>query len=457
MKRLSSLTACRRRVLKNLVVLTTMTALPAMSATREWVGGGLNLFADAANWNPAGVPSAGDELRVLNGEANIVTGNDLTFALLRITRNANGVMSATVNQTGGKVTMTGGSGLRIGDGNREVGGQHVGTLNLSGSSEMFVNGGSTLMGANSGKGTLAMSGNAQFSTSVLFTVGDSGEADVTLEGSSKLTTSGEFRIGFGPFATGSVTVSDNAELSSTGTTFTVGRGGSHGTLTVNDNAVVSTTNTIVVADVLGGGGEAPVGTIELNGGVIVANAITEGVGSGTIKFNGGIVRAGAASDDFFADFESEDLQLIDSLKFDTNGNDVTITQALSGAGGVAKLGSGTLTFSSINVGYLGDTIIDEGTLSINSAFLASSSAVWLTTGATFDLSFVGSNPISELYIDGVAQGPGTYDSSTLSGFITGTGALVVAVPEPADYALGIGALLGIAIVARRRRMVPSIR
>ncbi len=51
--------------------------------------------------------------------------------------------------------------------------------------------------------------------------------------------------------------------------------------------------------------------------------------------------------------------------FDTNQNDVTLANVISGAGGITKKGSGVLTLTGTNT-YLGDTVITGGTLSVSS-------------------------------------------------------------------------------------------
>ena len=109
--------------------------------------------------------------------------------------------------------------------------------------------------------------------------------------------------------------------------------------------------------------------------------------------------------------------------------------------------------------YSGDTMIEEGILSITNAYLDDASAVYLTAGAVFDLGFAGSDTIGSLFFDGIEQGAGTYGAvgsgaTYQSSYFTGSGILNVAasamaiVPEPTALALG---LLGFLAVGSRRR------
>ena len=111
--------------------------------------------------------------------------------------------------------------------------------------------------------------------------------------------------------------------------------------------------------------------------------------------------------------------------------DTTFSGVLGGPGadentfGLAKAGSFTLTLSGANT-YSGDTSISAGTLSLGQAYLADTAAVRLTTGAGATLNLTHGQPdtVAELWIDGVQQLAGTYNSGNTS-FITGSGSLVV--------------------------------
>lgn len=97
-----------------------------------------------------------------------------------------------------------------------------------------------------------------------------------------------------------------------------------------------------------------------------------------------------------------------------------------------KDGTATLTLSGANT-YTGETTLKQGTLAIEQAYLADAAAVRVTTGATMDLTHGVADTVGELWIDGVQQNAGTYDSGNAS-FITGSGSLIVSSGPPAGSA-----------------------
>ena len=105
-------------------------------------------------------------------------------------------------------------------------------------------------------------------------------------------------------------------------------------------------------------------------------------------------------------------------------------------GGLIKSGPGTLELTGLNT-YSGDTAIQGGELSIQAAFLEDTSDVLLTTGATLNLDFVGTDEIDSLIIDGVEQTGGTWGAigsgaPHTTPLITGSGLLKVSLPGDLD-------------------------
>ncbi|MBX7209704.1 MAG: autotransporter-associated beta strand repeat-containing protein [Verrucomicrobiaceae bacterium] len=122
-----------------------------------------------------------------------------------------------------------------------------------------------------------------------------------------------------------------------------------------------------------------------------------------------------------------------------NGNASSTFNGLieDGAGKVAltKVGTGTLTLPTANT-YTGDTTVTGGSLSLSTASLAATSAVNLSTGTFLNLNFAGTNNITTLRINDLAQAPGTWGSLTSSAtnktaLVTGTGLLNITAPQPA--------------------------
>jgi fibronectin-binding autotransporter adhesin len=99
-----------------------------------------------------------------------------------------------------------------------------------------------------------------------------------------------------------------------------------------------------------------------------------------------------------------------------------------GAVSIVKSGTGSQTFTGLNT-YTGSTTVEAGALSItNLDTLSDTAAVNLTTGATLDLNFTGTDKVGALSIDGVFLSSGVYgavDSGAANetSLITGTGLL----------------------------------
>jgi autotransporter-associated beta strand protein len=102
----------------------------------------------------------------------------------------------------------------------------------------------------------------------------------------------------------------------------------------------------------------------------------------------------------------------------------TATIAANVSGGLIKQNTGTLTLSGANT-YTGNTTVNGGTLEIVQATIATNSTVTVASGAVLQLDFAVTNVVAGLVTNGVSAGPGVYNSTTASPFITGTGSLVV--------------------------------
>jgi fibronectin-binding autotransporter adhesin len=90
---------------------------------------------------------------------------------------------------------------------------------------------------------------------------------------------------------------------------------------------------------------------------------------------------------------------------------------------ITKVGTGTLTLTNLNT-YTGMTRVLQGGLSISQAYIGDTSDVFVLSSATLNLNFAGQDTIRSLFVNGVPQPAGTYNSAN-SPFITGTGELLV--------------------------------
>jgi len=116
--------------------------------------------------------------------------------------------------------------------------------------------------------------------------------------------------------------------------------------------------------------------------------------------------------------------------FDTNGNDVTLSNALAvgslATGSITKSGTGNLTLSGTNT-YTGGTSVDNGTLTLTSAFLDDASTIAIANNAVLNLTHSLADVVDALIIDGNPLPNGLYNASTpaTAGRITGTGSIQV--------------------------------
>jgi autotransporter-associated beta strand protein len=174
-----------------------------------------------------------------------------------------------------------------------------------------------------------------------------------------------------------------------------------------------------------------------------------------VYLNGGTLFATANSADFiqtytFAGNKNEVAVGTGGAHINTNGFGITITKVMKnsgGAGALTKSGAGTLKLTAHNE-YTGGTTIDAGTLVVESAGTLGSGNVTVNTaaiceirnpsGAIANLASVHLNGtgkltiatgvtevVSGLSIDGVPQGAGSYDATSLASHIAGGGSLQV--------------------------------
>ncbi len=126
------------------------------------------------------------------------------------------------------------------------------------------------------------------------------------------------------------------------------------------------------------------GTFNLDGGDLFVSKISDSGGNGAFNFNGGTLHARANSDNFLQAVQGIHVQTGGAI-INSEGCDVTITQALDGNGGLTKLGVGSLTFGGAPA-YSGPTVVSNGTLTVFAPNAFASSSCTVAGGAAFGIA-----------------------------------------------------------------------
>lgn len=181
---------------------------------------------------------------------------------------------------------------------------------------------------------------------------------------------------------------------------------------------------------LGGATPNGYGAYTISGGSIYIGTNTVSQSSGITTVSGlYAINLGGGTVGAFANWSSSmNINLTNlngSVTFDTAGNLITLSGALSGSGGLTVAGAGVLELSGANT-YTGDTTVSAGsTLKLDVAG-SSVGAFRAANGATLNLNYSGTYVVGHFYTNGIALPVGIYNSSNLGGFITGSGSVQVA-------------------------------
>jgi autotransporter-associated beta strand protein len=202
----------------------------------------------------------------------------------------------------------------------------------------------------------------------------------------------------------------------------------------SDNATTVGGTGVVDLDQGWGGAGVAQNTFNLNGGTLSVFGIVSANtgGTRTFNFNGGTLKA-VDNNTAFLDLGTGNAHAyvkINGAIIDTDSKNVIIASALehspaaSTDGGLTKNGNGTLNLTGAN-SYKGNTVVQAGTLQLAQAGLYSTSTVSISNAAVLQLDFATTNHVSALVTNGIAAGSGVYGSANSSGYITGTGYLLV--------------------------------
>ena len=368
------------------VALFLVAAAPACAQTSTWTNTGSGNWTTPGNWDTGTVPSATVGADIENGGTAVVTSSGQTVGLLQVGVTGTGSL---LIQNGGTLTQASGAAFTV------IG---TGSITINGQGSTYSTPNDLLLGRGTGTNAITVENGGQLYTGNAF-VGEGSSSvstniGATVTGAGSYWNAGEFLgVGGGPNAA-TLTISDGATVTAQstvaiesigsgatgiatvtgpgsqlllpGTALAVGEfingGEGNGTLTISNGGLVSA-QTVTLGEFDAG----TTGVLNLDGtssarGVLVTTSLAKDLGSGTVNFNGGILRAGASSSNFISGFGAGSL-VVDTggLYLDTNGFDVTITDGLSGSGGLTKIGSGTLVLDSDNT-LRGNSEVSAGTL-----------------------------------------------------------------------------------------------
>ncbi|MEO7098238.1 MAG: autotransporter-associated beta strand repeat-containing protein [Luteolibacter sp.] len=378
----------------------------------------------------AGSLSAGTELWV--GQSGTGTFNQsagtVSSSNLRVGQNGTG----TFAQSGGTVAITGLSIIGNATGS-------TGTYNLTGGS--LSSDGELWVGQN-GTATFNQSAGT-VSSANWFVIGrdNGGNGTYNQSGGTVNAATGGGQTVLSSFTGGTSTLNVSGGTFNATNDLFVGEGG-NGTLNVSGTGTVTTGEFASVRVAQAGGA----GVVNLNGGTLQTSGVAKGGGSSAVvNFNGGTLKASAYQS---VSGLTHAYVKAGGAVIDTNGFDGWVGQDLEGdivstGGGLTKNGAGTLTLAGANT-YTGNTKVNAGTLSINSACLADSADVTIAAGATLNLDHGDTDTIGSLIIAGAPVAfPALYRASDANGgsapgtpldSLTGTGKLQVTGPATPGYA-----------------------
>jgi fibronectin-binding autotransporter adhesin len=262
-----------------------------------------------------------------------------------------------------------------------------------------------LIGAGAGSGAYQLN-DGQLSA-LYETVGYSGSGAFQQAGGSNVISTYALYMAAAPGSSGSYALSGGGYLSAP--TEYIGYGGN---ATFTQTGGTNSAGTLVLAE---NGGT---GTYNLGGGLLSLSNLYQGGGTPVFNFSGGTFQAASTFTTYLPISLS---QSGSNGVFDTNGNTLTLNGALTGPGGLQKIGAGTLVLSGTDT-YGGGTFVEDGTLIVtNNEGLADGSSLT-----------VGDPSLFAPVLAGAAADDGK------------------AAPEPPDLALLAGAVLLIALKAYRK-------
>lgn len=285
-----------------------------------------------------------------------------------------------------------------------------GSGKLTSANELYVGWG----GNNTNEGTLTVKDSAVVNVAAGLVVGrDNAKGTMTVSNSSNVQVNGFLVVGADGTAVGNMTINGSSTVNANQMIW-IGQNNGNGTLTLNGGTLSGHSNAGMDATLAGVAFRGSAGTLNLNGGTLEAPGFNRVSGTAAINFNGATIKATGNTNtgSFFNNFADSSLNVQSGgLRMDTNGNTITVTQGLSGAGGVTKSGAGTLKLTGTST-FGGASTVSAGTL-LNNGSLGST-AVTVSTGAFFGGTGVGTNTVTINSGGTLAAGDGGIGSLTVA-------------------------------------------
>jgi fibronectin-binding autotransporter adhesin len=338
-----------------------------------------NTAASASTINLGGTGGTGGTGSIVLQNGGVFNDNGTSAAV------ALGLGSAgigIVNVSSGTFSLNGtSSSLLIADGKAAVGTVIVsGTFNQTGVSSAL-----TVAAVNGSTGTLNISGGTYNYGGNNFNVGTNGLANnvstgnviVGAGGTLNVTGSTNIFLANGPYTAGKLTLNGTGVLSAPTATLIVGQydgsNASTGTLATGTFTMNASSSATVGRILLGGGfaSSAVNGIVNLNGATLTTGgvavnpngtALTASATALAFNANGGTVVASYNSSTNASFFNGVYADLLaGGLTFNTASYAVNITGSMHGSGAFTKVGTGALTLSG-GSNYTGGTLINQGTV-----------------------------------------------------------------------------------------------
>ncbi|TAE89081.1 MAG: hypothetical protein EAZ65_01740 [Verrucomicrobia bacterium] len=420
-------------------------AVPLTTST--WDGGGTDSnWSTAANWQLDTAPSSGFDL-IFPSAANAVSNNDLAagtaftgleFATgassYELTGNAIGISNFIKNNSGNFQTLSmplqlnGGLNLETSNASIAIAGPISGphgitktggnrlelTADNSYTGNTTITAGTLAIGNGDTAGSIDPTGTVNFGQSAVTRLEFLRSDDIVV--SNPIATNGRANI---VSAVGNI-VELSGPITGPGEFWTYGPG----TTKITPNAgSAGYTPTIVNASGILEVSDFSTSTLGTS-----LFCIGQG-GSGTLRYTGP-----STSTDRVAAYALQGVGTNSFIEVTSPGAELTFTQPLNdndnfGAKGLTKIGAGTLILAAPQ-GYDGDTVIEEGTLTLNQAGFADSSSVTVGDSGQLKLDFVGSDTVTTIVLGSDSMPAGTYSAATHPNFISGTGSLLIPSSDP---------------------------